>query len=56
MNRLYYGDCLTVMQREVKANSVNLIYLDLSFNSNHNYNAIYIDEEDYPMGGSCDWS
>ena len=31
MNKLYYGDCLTVMQREMNANSVDLIYLDPPF-------------------------
>ena len=49
MNQLYYGDCLTVMQREMKANSVDLIYLDPPFNSNRNYNAIYKDETGRPL-------
>ena len=49
MNRLYYGDCLTVMQREMKSNSVDLIYLDPPFNSNRTYNAIYKDETGRPL-------
>ncbi len=44
MNRLYYGDCLTVMQEYMGLGSVDLIYLDPPFNSNRNYNAIYKDE------------
>ena len=43
MNRLYYGDCLTIM-REMPSASVDLIYLDPPFNSNQSYNAIYKDE------------
>ena len=49
MNKLYYGDCLSVMQREMYANSVDLIYLDPPFNSNRNYNAIYKDETGRPL-------
>ena len=49
MNQLYYGDCLTVMQKEMKSNSVDLIYLDPPFNSNRAYNAIYKDETGRPL-------
>ena len=42
MNRLYYGDCLAVMQ-EMNLNSADLIYLDPPWNSNRAYNAIYRD-------------
>ena len=49
MNKLYYGDCLTIMQREMKSNSVDLIYLDPPFNSNRSYNAIYKDETGRPL-------
>ena len=48
MNKLYYGDCLTVMQ-EMKLGSVDLIYLDPPFNSNRTYNAIYKDETGNPL-------
>ncbi len=33
MNKLYYGDCLTIMQ-DMPLGSVDLIYLDPPFNSN----------------------
>ena len=49
MNTLFYGDCLTIMQQEMKQNSVDLIYLDPPFNSNRNYNAIYKDETGRPL-------
>ena len=48
MNRLYYGDCLTIM-RDMKLASVDLIYLDPPFNSNREYNAIYKDETGRPL-------
>ena len=44
VNRLYYGDCLTIMRDELRLHSVDLIYLDPPFNSNQAYNAIYKDE------------
>jgi DNA modification methylase len=40
MNKLYYGDNLSIMQKMPK-NSVDLIYLDPPFNSKKNYNMIY---------------
>ncbi len=43
VNRLYYGDCLTIMRDHVNLGSVDLIYLDPPFNSNQEYNAIYRD-------------
>ena len=48
MNRLYYGDCLTIMQG-MPMGSVDLIYLDPPFNSNREYNAIYKDETGRPL-------
>ena len=48
MNKLYYGDCLTVMN-EMKLGSVDMIYLDPPFNSNRTYNAIYKDETGNPL-------
>lgn len=48
MNRLYYGDCLTIMQ-EMSLASVDLIYLDPPFKSNRDYNAIYKDETGRPL-------
>lgn len=48
VNRLYYGDCLTIMQG-MRSASVDLIYLDPPFNSNQAYNAIYKDETGRPL-------
>ncbi len=48
MNRLYYGDCLTIMQ-DMPMNSVDLVYLDPPFNSNREYAAIYKDETGQPL-------
>ena len=48
MNRLYYGDCLTIMQEMPNA-SVDLIYLDPPFNSQRGYNAIYKTETGQPL-------
>ena len=41
MNRLYYGDCLTVMRDEMNLASVDLIYLDPPFNSKKDYHVLY---------------
>lgn len=41
MNKLFYGDNLTIMQRHMGKDSVDLIYLDPPFNSKKNYNLIY---------------
>lgn len=49
MNKLFYGDCMTIMQHEMQPESVDLIYLDPPFNSNRNYNAIYKDETGKPL-------
>ena len=48
MNRLYYGDCMTIMAEWPSA-CVDLIYLDPPFNSNRQYNAIYKDETGRPL-------
>jgi len=41
MNRLYYGDNLDVLRKQVADESVDLIYLDPPFNSNADYNALF---------------
>lgn len=41
MNKLFYGDNLTIMQHEMGKDSVDLIYLDPPFNSKKNYNLMY---------------
>lgn len=48
-NRLYYGDCLTIMRDHMGVESVDLIYLDPPFNSDREYNAIYKDETGRPL-------
>ena len=53
MNRLYYGDCLTIMQ-DWPLQSVDLIYLDPPFNSNRQYNSIYQDETGRPLPDQID--
>ena len=40
-NTLYYGDNLDILQRYVKDESVDLIYLDPPFNSNRSYNVLF---------------
>ena len=41
MNRLYYGDNITIMRDRMKSSQVDLIYLDPPFNSKKNYNMMY---------------
>lgn len=41
MNKLWFGDNLTILREEVKSESVDLIYLDPPFNSNANYNVLF---------------
>lgn len=48
INKLYYGDCLTVMQ-DLPVNFFDLVYLDPPFNSNRTYNSIYTDETGRPL-------
>src|SRR3990167_6249268 len=44
LRRLFCGDCLEVMEKKIKASSVDLIYLDPPFFSNKNYEVIWGDE------------
>ncbi len=41
MNKLYFGDNLGILKREIENNSVDLIYLDPPFQSGRNYNIIF---------------
>ncbi|MBB1074565.1 restriction endonuclease [Rhodoferax sp. 4810] len=41
MGKLYYGDNLIVLQEELAAESVDLIYLDPPFNSRRDYNLLF---------------
>ena len=54
MNRLWFGDCLTVMADKMKLASVDLIYLDPPFNSQRQYNAIYKNETGQPLPDQID--
>ncbi|MDR0639734.1 MAG: hypothetical protein LBG27_12690 [Spirochaetaceae bacterium] len=48
MNKLFYGDNLSVMRR-MPAESVDLIYLDPPFNSNRSYNLLYKNTTGLPI-------
>jgi DNA modification methylase len=48
MNKLFYGDNLTIMRKMV-ADSVDLIYLDPPFNSNRSYNLLYKNTTGLPI-------
>lgn len=54
MNRLYYGDNLTIMQEQMASQSVDLIYLDPPFNSKKNYNLIYEQVTGKPVPAQAD--
>jgi len=41
MNKLYYGDNLEILRKDIKDESVDLIYLDPPFKSDQNYNVIF---------------
>ena len=43
-NTLFYGDNLSILREYIPDDSIDLIYLDPPFNSNHNYNVLYKDE------------
>lgn len=41
VNTLYYGDNLKVLRDSIRAETVDLIYLDPPFNSNASYNVLF---------------
>jgi adenine specific DNA methylase Mod len=41
VNKLFYGDNLTVLRESIPDESVDLIYLDPPFNSNASYNVLF---------------
>ena len=45
MGTLYYGDNLEILQRYIKDESVDLVYLDPPFNSAQNYNAFFHEKD-----------
>jgi len=44
-NTLYYGDNLDVLQRYIKDETIDLIYLDPPFNSNTTYNVLFTEKD-----------
>lgn len=44
MNKLYYGDNLSILRDYIASESIDLVYLDPPFNSNRNYNVLFKDE------------
>ena len=40
-NVLYYGDNLDILQRYIKEETIDLIYLDPPFKSNQDYNVLF---------------
>jgi site-specific DNA-methyltransferase (adenine-specific) len=45
MGTLYYGDNLDILQRYLKDETVDLVYLDPPFNSAQNYNAFFSEKD-----------
>lgn len=41
-NMLYYGDNLEILRKHIPDGSVDLIYLAPPFNSNRDYNVIFL--------------
>lgn len=41
MNNLYYSDNLDILREHIPDKSVDLIYLDLPFNSNRSHNVLF---------------
>lgn len=54
MNRLFYGDNLTIMRDKLGKHSVDLIYLDPPFNSKANYNLLYKNMTGRPVSEQAD--
>jgi site-specific DNA-methyltransferase (adenine-specific) len=44
-NMLFYGDNLDILQRYIRNESVDLVYLDPPFNSNANYNVLFAQKD-----------
>jgi len=45
VNQLFYGDNLDVLQRYVKDETVDLVYLDPPFKSNQDYNVLFAEKD-----------
>lgn len=46
MNKLWFGDNLTILREEIEDESVDLVYLDPPFNSQANYNVLFRTPDD----------
>ena len=44
-NKLYYGDNLQVLREYIADASVDLVYLDSSFNSRQDYNVLFAERD-----------
>jgi hypothetical protein len=44
-NKLYYGDNLQVLREYIDDASVDLVYLDPSFNSRQDYNVLFAEKD-----------
>ncbi len=40
-DKLYYGDCLDILQKSIDDESIDLVYIDPPFNSKRNYNVLF---------------
>jgi 16S rRNA G966 N2-methylase RsmD len=45
MGTLYYGDNLDILRRNLKDDTVDLVYLDPPFNSAQSYNAFFHEKD-----------
>ncbi len=50
-NKLYYGDNLDILQRYIKDESIDLVYLDPPFNSNQDYNVLFKEKDGAQAAG-----
>ena len=62
-NRLYYGDNYEVLQRYIKDESVDLVYLDPPFNSRQDYNVLFAEKDGsqsssqiHAFEDTCEWN
>ena len=44
VNTLFYGDNLPILREHIPDESIDLVYLDPSFNSNRLYNVLFKEE------------
>jgi DNA modification methylase len=44
-NLLYYGDNLDILQRYIKDETIDLVYLDPPFKSNQDYNVLFAEQD-----------